>query len=201
MTTTATQLDWSAIRARLAATVGSHEGETNQSPEAAAAVLSARALELGQVPLEPPRASQVLELITFSLGGEWFAIETRYVRTVVRQAEITPVPGTPTFLAGVTNWRGEVLAIMNLGQVWGAARPAGNSIPWVLVLGTERAEFGLVADDVNEVRMLPLAELLAPAGSSGAYREWVRGVTAEAMLVLDGAALLSDAKLVVDETE
>jgi chemotaxis signal transduction protein len=70
----------------------------------------------------------------------------------------------------------------------------------VLVLGGERDEFGILADAVDEVTTLPLGELReAPGSLSGAGREYLRGVTAEALVVLDGAVLLQDAHLFIDQ--
>lgn len=189
MTSTAAEVDWLANR-----------------PESAEAVMLERARALAAVPAEAPSASDVLSVVTFGLGGEQFAIETHCVRSVVANAEITPVPGTPPFLLGVANLRGEVLAILDLNQVLGAAgQAAADGIPsssaTLLVLGTRRAEFGIVADEVFEICSLPRDTLLAPTHAAGAGREYVRGVTAQALLVLDGDALLADESLFIDESE
>jgi chemotaxis signal transduction protein len=78
------------------------------------------------------------------------------------------------------------------GAATGAAR--------VLVLGSERAEFGMLADAAREVRAVRADEVLEPPGSlAGAGREYVRGVTKEALVVLDGAVLLQDRRLFIDQ--
>jgi chemotaxis signal transduction protein len=72
----------------------------------------------------------------------------------------------------------------------------------VLVLGTDRAELGLLADAAHEVRRVRADEVLEPPGSvAGPGREYVRGVTSEALVVLDGAVLLQDRRLFIDQDE
>ncbi len=86
----------------------------------------------------------------------------------------------------------------------GAAVNRPGREPWsdlsrILVLGNERAEFGLLVDAVQEVLHLRLEDVLEPPASlQGLGRECLRGVTGDALIVLDGAALLQDQRLFID---
>ena len=63
-------------------------------------------------------------------------------------------------------------------------------------------EFGMMIDAVDGVQMLRNAELLEPPGSlTGMHREFLQGVTREALMVLDSDALLRDQRLYIDESE
>jgi purine-binding chemotaxis protein CheW len=165
-------------------------------------VLDERARALARVPPAAPHAAEVLEVATFLLASEQYAIETQYVREVVRLTEYTPLPGSPPFLRGVMNLRGEILAIIDLRTFLGVPDKALGDLSRVLVLGGERAEFGVLADEAHEVRILRTDEVLEPPGSvAGVGREYLRGVTQEALLVLDGTALLQDSRIFVDQGE
>src|SRR5688572_4742798 len=100
MSATLAKTDWDAIRRRLARATNSTQ-IAQLSPQAAKELMDERARALALVPPEPPSAAEVLEVIEFRLADEQFAVETRYVRAVVRPTEITPIPGAPSFLAGV----------------------------------------------------------------------------------------------------
>jgi hypothetical protein len=113
--------DWAEVRARLDRAGAATAEALRLSPERARAVLEERARALARVP-PAEYAGAVLEVVTFDLAGERYALETRHVRAVVRLGEHTPVPGAPDFLVGVLNLRGEVLAVMDLGKVLGLAR-------------------------------------------------------------------------------
>ena len=82
-------------------------------------LLDRRARQLARVPDAPPRAGEVLELVGFVLAGARYGIESRFVREVARLTRFTPVPGTPAFVLGITNLRGEILALFDLRHLLG----------------------------------------------------------------------------------
>ncbi len=203
MTSTSQHLDWEAIRQRMERAAESLAAADRLTPEQARAVMDRRARELAQVPAPAPDTSQIVEVLKFGLDDEQFAIETRHVREVIPPGDITPLPGGPPFLAGLTNLRGEVLAVMDLRTFFGIrANDNAAGRRWVVILGDQRVEFGLLVDDIDEVAPLPIGEILDPSASAAAAtREFVRGVTAEALLVIDGDKLLSDERLFVDQSD
>jgi purine-binding chemotaxis protein CheW len=161
-----------------------------------------RARRLARIPPDLPRAAEMLEIATFKLANERYAVEARHVREVLRSVEFTPVPGAPEFLVGLVNLRGEILAVVDLRKILGLAGTELTDLSRVIVLGHERAEFGVLADEVHEVTMVPIDEVFAPPGSAGGTgREFLRGVTKEALTILDGAALLGDARLFIHQID
>jgi purine-binding chemotaxis protein CheW len=196
----AAEIDWQQLRDRLARARRATEESLGLPPERARAVMEERALALARVPPRPPDAAEVLEVVTFGLAGGRYAVETRHVREVVRCAALTAVPGAPDVLAGLVNLRGEVLAVFDVCRLLGLAGRAPAEPSRVIVLGGERAEFGVPADAVHEVTALLTGEVHeAPAPLAG--RDGLRGVTARGLVILDGAALLRDGRLFIDESE
>jgi purine-binding chemotaxis protein CheW len=193
-------IDWQAVRDRLARATAATEAAVTLSPERARAVLQERARSLARVPPVPPAAAEVLEVVTFGLAEEHYAVETRFLREVAHLGDFTPVPGAPDFLVGVMNLRGEILDVLDLRRSLGIPGAAPGAQALVLVLGGDRAEFGVVADAVHEVRMLRREEL-HPAPATCPRPEYLRGVTAGALPVLDGEALLADGRLFIDQGE
>jgi purine-binding chemotaxis protein CheW len=159
-------------------------------------VLDARARLLARVPEEPPRAGEVLELVGFVLAGERYGIESRFVREVARLSRFTPVPGTPPFVLGVTNLRGEILGLFDLRHLLGVVTEGVTDLGRIVVLGEHRREFGLLADAASEILWVPGASLSQPGTTWG--RTYVRGVSPDGVIVLSGEALLSDPQLTVD---
>jgi len=165
-------------------------------PDGRREVLDQRARVLARVPEEPPRAGEVLELVGFVLAGERYGIESRFVREVARLSRFTPVPGTPAFVLGVTNLRGEILALFDLRHLLGVVTEGVTDLGRIVVLGEHRREFGLLADAASEILWVPGASLAQPATTWG--RTYVRGVSPDGVIVLSGEALLSDPQLTVD---
>jgi purine-binding chemotaxis protein CheW len=159
-------------------------------------VLDARARLLARVPDQRPRAGEVLELVGFVLAGERYGIESRFVREVARLTRFTPVPGTPEFVLGVTNLRGEILALFDLRHLLGVVAEGVTDLGRIVVLGEHRREFGLLADAASEILCVPLASLAQTQTAWG--RAYVRGVSPDGVVVLSGEALLSDPHLTRD---
>ena len=195
-------IDWEAVKSRIARTAEGVAAAEHYSPEQTREILLARADRLAQISTPTPDASEILELLTFQLGDEAFAIETHWVREVFRPGEVSVVPGVPSFLVGVTNLRGEVLAVMDLRRFFGSQASTVDEQRRVIVLGRERPEFGIVADLVDEVTTRRTDELLpVPASVSGQGRRYLKGVTADAMLIIDCELLLQDSSLYVDQDD
>ncbi|MEY4580829.1 MAG: hypothetical protein RL701_5532 [Pseudomonadota bacterium] len=175
---------------------------TEPAEQAAAAVLRERAQRLAQ-----PIAARVergvgLEVLCFGLGRERYAIETRYVCGTRRACPVTPLPMAGDHVLGVTNIQGDLLVVFDLRAVFGIERVRSSDAPHFLIFGVEQAEFAVDVDSLDKVTELDSARLLEPTltvpGGSRGSRAYLRGVTHEALLLLDGDALLADERLFVD---
>lgn len=157
------------------------------------AILIERARALAQAPAAPSAGEQLL-VVELSVGEEDFSIDAAVVNEVVHLRHLTAVPGAPAAVRGVTTYRGEVLAAVDVRPVLG--RPVGglSDLPWLVVLGGEAPAFGLLAGRVSDVASIPV-ESLRPLSvdAPAAARRLARGVTDRAVTVLDGAALLAEA--------
>lgn len=190
--------DWAAIRARMERAEAAVEEALYPSPARAKAIMDARAQALSQAPASAPSPGAHLEVVEFSLGQEQYAIEARFVREVVRFADYTPVPGTPEFIVGVTNLRGILLTVIDLRRLFNIATMGLTDQSRVIVLGTERVEFGVLADTAHGHTGHATDDILTPPGDvSGIGRSYLRGVTRDAVIVLDGARLIDDERLFI----
>jgi purine-binding chemotaxis protein CheW len=195
-------VDWQLVRERLARIEAAIAGTERLSPGQVAAVLEDRARALARVPPRQVDASKVVDVAAFGLAGEQYCIEARYVCEVTRVGELTPIPGAPVHLAGLLSLRGDVLSVFDLRTFFGVPTDGVTELSRVLVPGDARPEFGLLADAVFDVRSLRIADVHELPGTfAGAGREFLRGVTSSALIVVDGAALLRDPRLFIDQAE
>lgn len=198
----ASDRDWDVVLQRLrraAQAIASSEGNFEQRE---AAAMKARTLDLARIPQQPSEGADLLETVTFRLGTESYAVEARYVYQIMAQFQITAVPRTPDFLFGVINLRGEILAVFDLNLLFGLGAHTPEGTSRLIVLGEGQPQFGFVADAVNQVTTLKAAELTSPlAAFSLIKQEAVRGVTADALIILDGQVLLADERLIIEQRE
>lgn len=165
-------------------------------------LLDHRAEQLARPAQEPGDYENCLEVIRFSMSDEQFAIETHFVREVYEADEITPLPGAPEHLVGLTNLRGEVLAIMDLRPFFGIGDRDIRERPRVIVIGTNKNELGIVATAIDEVAMVEKDKVKASSGTAmGPSRGLLHGVTQQAVMVINGGALLADERLFIGEKD
>jgi purine-binding chemotaxis protein CheW len=141
-------------------------------------------------PLDPPVTGEQVQLITFRLGAETYGIEARFLQAVFRLREFSPIPGARPPISGVTPWRGELLTILDLRGILGVSAEGLSDLSRVLVLGQTTAAFGVLADAVDDVRSISTAAIQPPAEGVAIVRDYLRGITGDALLVLDAAELL-----------
>jgi purine-binding chemotaxis protein CheW len=127
----------------------------------------------GAGPAAPaPSDDAIVQLCTFRIGGEDYAVDLMRVQEIIPPRPITPVPRAPAFLEGVTRIRGEVLPVLDVRKRLGVPPAADARRVRFLVTSVARRRIALVVDEVCEVVRLPRREIrAAPAlGDEGAPR-------------------------------
>jgi purine-binding chemotaxis protein CheW len=200
------ETSWERARDRLAAAAQVLREAAQPSPARARALLEARAQRLAEPLPEAPRPGELLDVAVFSLARERYAIETRLIREIARFADFTPVPGAADFLIGVTNLRGAILAVVDLRRIFGVAQNGLTDQSRVLRLGHARADprkdLGVLADETHDVVSVRADGIFAAGPTAPSVgRDYIRGVTEDAIIVLDGDKLLRDPRLVIDHSE
>jgi purine-binding chemotaxis protein CheW len=193
---------WAEVRERLDRLALTLDGARHLSEERTARILDARAAAIGAPPPVVSGAVPRIELLTLMLSRERFAVETRFVREVVPLTGVTPVPGTPDHILGIASLRGEILAIVDLRRLFGLVVENLDKPARLVVLGIDEMEMAILAEEVQEVVSLPLDEVAdRPATPCRIEPIHLLGVTADALITLDGAALLKDPRLFVDHRD
>ncbi|RKG99078.1 chemotaxis protein CheW [Corallococcus sp. CA053C] len=193
-------IDWEQARARLEELERATAARDSFTDEAALAQLDARARALARPAEHPVLPGSQREVLRFRAAGQTYALESRFILEVMRAPELTPLPGAPPLLRGLTLLRGEVLPVVELAPLFG--RPASQAQGPVVVVGTTRPELGLRTDEVTEVAVLTGTELLpAPPSLEEEAGALVAGVSPDGTLVLEGEALLGDSRLVFELSE
>jgi len=114
------------------------------------------------------------EAVVVRLGAGRFAADLDAVAEVGRLPAVTRIPGAPAWLAGVANWRGRLLPVLDLRTLLGAeSGPMGGSARLV-VLTADAVSAGIIVDAVEGTGAL-----------DGAIEEF------PAALADDGSSLLS----------
>jgi purine-binding chemotaxis protein CheW len=192
-------IDWDAIHRRLATAASAISGGLGYGPEEARRILEARARAAAKPPAKPDGAER-LEILGFSMAGETYGVETRHVREVCQIKDLTALPCTPSFVAGVMNLHGRIIAIIDLRKFFELPARGLTELNRVIVLKGGDNELGLLADSIEGVRSVTVSSLQEGLPTlTGVREKFLRGVTGQMLAVLDAARLLGDASLKVNE--
>jgi purine-binding chemotaxis protein CheW len=113
--------------------------------------------------------------VVIRLGTSRFAVSMDAVAQVGRMPGCTRVPGTPSWVAGVANWRGRVLGVVDLRSLLGLAQDDADrnaKDARLVVLAKGPVQVGVLADrvdgviDVDADSLEPTMLALAPDADS-----------------------------------
>lgn len=134
-----------------------------------------------------------LEVLTFSLGEETFALEATLVREILDLLPETRVPGAAPLLGSVVNFRGKIIPIADLRLAFAMPAAEATVDSRIVVIETETDgevfQIGIRTDKVHEVATLHReASEEPPAVGMRWRREYVR----ELVRREDGVVVLPD---------
>jgi len=103
-----------------------------------------------------------VQLCTFRIGGEDYALDIMRVKEIIQPQPITPVPRAPAFVEGVVRLRGEVIPVVDVRKRFGLAPAPATRKTKFLVVQVAGRRLGLVVDEVCEVLRLARADIRPP---------------------------------------
>ncbi|HEY2922965.1 MAG TPA: chemotaxis protein CheW [Candidatus Binatia bacterium] len=177
----------------------------SQEPRAPSAeerkkILKARAQELGRDGENGKTIGESIEIVEFMLAYEKYGIESSYVREIHALKELTPVPCTPPFVLGIINVRGQIVSVIDMKKFFDLPERGLTDLNKVIIVHDDTMEFGILADSILGVRTISTEEIQPPLPTlTGIQAAYLRGVTKEPTVVLDGAKMLSSRNLRVHE--
>jgi purine-binding chemotaxis protein CheW len=167
--------------------------------------LEKRARQLAQPPAESERVGDSLELVSFDLAQEKYAIPSQYVREIqpLNVHHWSPVPCTPGFIIGAISLRGRIYSIMDIARLLGNPdRPQTHEAHILLVRGGrmedgKEMELTLLTDSVPVIVQISANTLKPPQLSlSLKAHDYIQGITVD-LILLNLVKILSDPQIIV----
>jgi purine-binding chemotaxis protein CheW len=130
------------------------------------------------------------------LGGR-YAFEALLVTEVVRLGPLTRLPAAPSFLPGVFTHRGEVLPVLDIGQLVGQGSIAIRASTRAAVVHCGPWKVAVISDGLEGLVVIPRRLLEAPPAESSGMAEFLSGVARDKLgtiAVLDLPRLVEAAR-------
>ncbi|HWZ46810.1 MAG TPA: chemotaxis protein [Herbaspirillum sp.] len=116
-------------------------------------------------------ANNKFELLLFRLGEdrnanhrELFGINVFKVREIMVMPTVTAVAGSPPFMMGVTNIRGQIIPVIDLASAVGCTPKNGLNI--LMVTEYARSTQGFAVEEVDEIVRLDWSQVLSAEASN-----------------------------------
>ncbi len=118
------------------------------------------------------------QLVVFRLGTEEFGVDISQVREIIRVGDITRIPGSPVYVDGVINLRGQVTTVVNLRHRLGLDGKAMDGNARIMILEVDKNVIGVIVDSVTEVKNLTATQIegLPDALSTTIGSQYIQGV-------------------------
>lgn len=118
-----------------------------------------------------------VQMVSFYLGKEEFALEIEHVREIIRFPEIVKVPNVPRYIRGVISLRDSLLPIVDMRIKLNTSEDSVTDTTRVVVIDVKDVRIGLVVDKVFEVTRIPKDSIFPPPqGMSGDAKERLKGI-------------------------
>jgi purine-binding chemotaxis protein CheW len=130
------------------------------------------------------------------LGGR-YAFEAALVTEVVRLGPLTRLPAAPAFLPGVFTHRGEVLPVLDIGQLVGQGAQPLRPSTRAAIVHCGPWKVAVVSDGVEGLVSLAGRSIEPPPAESSAMAEFLSGVGRDrhgAVAILDLPRLVETAR-------
>jgi purine-binding chemotaxis protein CheW len=130
------------------------------------------------------------------LGGR-YAFDALLVTEVVRLGPLTRIPAAPSFLPGVFTHRGEVLPVLDIGQLVGQGSISIRASTRAAVVRCGPWKVAVISDGLEGLVIIPRRQLEAPPAESSGMAEFLSGVARDrhgTIAVLDLPRLVEAAR-------
>ena len=135
---------------------------------------------------------ELIQLVSFNLGREEYAVEVLKVREIIRMTSITQIPNTPPSVQGIINLRGKVIPIVSLRKKFSMSGSEDDQHTRIIVMDIGGTLTGFIVDGVSEVIRISSGEIQTPPSmvTGGIDQDFICGVIQHAdqlllMLQLD----------------
>ncbi|MFZ1728957.1 MAG: chemotaxis protein CheW [Bacteroidota bacterium] len=173
-----------------------NSGGADAAPPGAAVPRETNAEAADDAPAALPvsKTGEIHQWVLFLCGGIHYALKSNQIRMIEMLGEITPVPNTPTAVAGVFNLRGEIVPVVDLRARLGLPAESYSLAARIIIVQAGKRRVGMIVDSAREILHIPDELILPPPelmhGLSGKYLLGIVVQPERTILILDLASIL-----------
>lgn len=101
--------------------------------------------------IEDRSAGKEIQVVIFRLGREEFGVRIEQVKEIIEMTHITRMPKAPSFIEGVINLRGQVIAVIDLAKQFDLPASERGEETRIVVVDVDDKMVGMIVGSVPEV--------------------------------------------------
>ncbi|MEW6203518.1 MAG: chemotaxis protein CheW [bacterium] len=119
-----------------------------------------------------------LQLLSFTLDREVYAIDVMKIQGVERYTEITAIPKMPPFVEGMIDLRGQIVPVIDMKKRFSLSPIEPDNSTRIIITEMNKKLTGLLVDSVAEVFQIERREIgdIPPVGGYKLNLEFLVGV-------------------------
>jgi purine-binding chemotaxis protein CheW len=102
------------------------------------------------------KREETLQLVVFRLNREWYGVDIRKVKEIIKLNRVTYLPSSPEHIAGIVSLRGNILSVTDLKVFLNLSRELPAEKARIIAVESGILETGLLADEVIGSIELPV---------------------------------------------
>lgn len=168
-----------------------HASELMPQSEDALKILQARAKQLAQQEIDISK-NHGTAFIRFSLGqNENYGISYQHVQEILHNIALAQAPYVPNFIAGVINWRGSLITVVDLIKFFHPNSTQQDN-EFIIVVHANNITLGVLVHHVEGSGIYQPSELAIPLSSANVTNpEYILGLHHAITAIINVEALIS----------
>ena len=138
----------------------------------------------------------LIRWVTFQLGEEVYGVVVNKVREILRINNLSPVPGAPDYIVGITNIRDNVVSVIDGRRRINLPPTEYTDLSRMIVMESEDDIVAVVVDNVADIIDLPESSIDSnPKLNKGSSSQYISGVIAnddDLIIILDSEKFITD---------
>jgi purine-binding chemotaxis protein CheW len=140
-------------------------------------------------------AEVILQLASFKIGEDKYAIDIMNIREITRLQPIKKVPKSPSFIEGIINLRGTIIPVVDMRKRFEVPVSEFTKKNRIFIVTILKRPVGLIVDEATEVlRITPEQVKRTPELAKSKDSEFFKGVVeknGELIFILDLEKILT----------
>ena len=130
-------------------------GELAVKEKSALAPKADNSVALARKKEEVVESEEIHQVLVFTIDGGSYGVSVLPIRSIIKPLPVFVVPGTPEFIKGLINLRGEVIPVFDLRTRFGLPQKDFDDHTRFVVVETQEKVGGLVVDEIKGVKSVP----------------------------------------------